>query len=67
MAKVKKFKVNTEKDIQALETASEIAVNTFTPTAYEIRPRVDLITHEFGNGDMNVLRDKINEIIKSYN
>jgi hypothetical protein len=27
----------------------------------EIQP----ITQEFGNGDMNVLRDKINEIIKA--
>ena len=24
---------------------------------------IDLMTQEFGNGDLNVLRDKINEII----
>jgi hypothetical protein len=27
--------------------------------------KVGLLTQEFGNGDMNVLRDKINEIIRS--
>ncbi len=27
--------------------------------------KVQLLTQEFGNGDMNVLRDKINEIIKA--
>jgi hypothetical protein len=27
--------------------------------------KVGLLTQEFGNGDMNTLRDKINEVIKS--
>lgn len=27
--------------------------------------KVNLLTQEFGNGDMNILRDKINEIIRS--
>jgi hypothetical protein len=29
----------------------------------EIHPEIALLTQEFGNGDLNVLRDKINEII----
>ncbi len=27
--------------------------------------KVSLLTQEFGNGDMNTLRDKINEIIRN--
>ena len=30
-----------------------------------VAPKIELITQEFGNGEMNILRDKINEIIKS--
>lgn len=29
------------------------------------KPKVGLLAQEFGNGDLNVLRDKINEIINN--
>ncbi len=28
-----------------------------------LKPKIQPLMHEFGNGDMNILRDKINEII----
>lgn len=34
------------------------------PICEDCVPKVDPITQEFSNGDMNVLRDKINELIK---
>ena len=30
-----------------------------------VEPKVPLLTETFGNGDLNILRDKINEIIKA--
>lgn len=30
----------------------------------EVKTEISPLTQEFGNGDLNVLRDKINEIIK---
>jgi len=34
-----------------------------TEVAHEVKHEITFLTQEFGNGDLNVLRDKINEII----
>lgn len=44
---------------------SELPVVTVPETLVTIKQAIGILTHEFGNGDMNILRDKINEIIKS--
>lgn len=55
MAKTTKKKGVIEQAVE--ETLNEV-IN-------ETKPKVNTITQEFGNGDLNILRDKINEIIKS--
>lgn len=34
-------------------------------TAFAIPQRLSELSHEFSNGELNILRDKINEIIRS--
>lgn len=58
------------KKIKAVDIVSvQAQVNQFdeTQTITHLAPKIPIqpLTHEFGNGDMNILRDKINEIINS--
>lgn len=45
---------------------AEVNTETITvnPVVDVVIPRITPLAQEFGNGDMNVLRDKINEIVK---
>lgn len=54
MVKIKKIVKKVEPVIETIKVSVPDAVV----------PKVQPLTQEFGNGDMNILRDKINEIIK---
>ena len=56
MPKAKK-KIEERVDISKTEPQVEVIITE----AKTVNP----LTQEFGNGDLNILRDKINEIIKS--
>lgn len=58
MKKIKK-EVKEIEVIKVEETGSPTVVKSI------VIEKILPITQEFGNGDMNALRDKINEIIKS--
>lgn len=46
---------------KVVEEAVEEIVNEVNTDRVEVQP----LTQEFGNGDLNTLRDKINELIKA--
>jgi hypothetical protein len=52
-----------------VKVKEDVAVDTGTPTNYDVcsdcftLPVIEPLTESFGNGDLNILRDKINEII----
>lgn len=60
MARTKKVKEIVEKEMSILQ--EEVANDHVIIYAKTL---ITPLTQEFGNGDMNVLRDKINEIIKA--
>jgi len=48
-----------EKEVETVETKAEGVVKSASV------PRILPITETFGNGDLNTLRDKINELISN--
>ena len=48
------------------ETVDEVAIIGYVPTAFAVTEKkvIHPLIQEFMNGELNTLRDKINEIIK---
>lgn len=64
MAKTTKKPVKKEKTERVIENADvKIEIVGIGSEKIPVAP----ITQEFGNGDLNILRDKINEIIRTTN
>lgn len=45
----------------------ELIEGVNTPVTIELKTSLNLITESFGSGEVNILKDKINEIIKWLN
>jgi hypothetical protein len=56
------LRLNTNMPKKVTKTIKEVESIVY-PT--KLIPRIEVLSQEFGNGDLNVLRDKINEVIKS--